>query len=120
MKIVFWIEKNWGGSLNDFSTKDFSGTLGEMMEKEQHASAFWMGCCTAEYVLKIEKNLNMVFIYGTSQDQQTSIRLACSEDIHSLGVLFLKGHFRLIADLIKISSSLQGAASGACLLDNLN
>lgn len=103
MKKVLWIEKNWGGSLNDISAEDFVGTLGQIMKTQHSGAAFWMGCSDGEYVLKIEKNLNLTFICGKNLDLELTVKTACWEDIHSLGILFIRGEFKLLEDLMEIT-----------------
>lgn len=103
MKTVLWIEKNWGDSLNDISTEDFGTTLDQIMKTQNSSAAFWMGCSGGEYVLKIEKNMNLTFISGKNLDLDLTVKTACWEDIHSLGILFIRGEFKLVEDLMEIT-----------------
>ena len=76
MVTEFWIEKGCGVSIDNATITDINVAIEELItiDDDEHNS-FWIGHTDQEYVLKIHKNLDLVFIYGENQDKQSKTKL---------------------------------------------
>lgn len=89
----FWIEKSWGGSIDNAGPGETAAAFEEIKKTGHHARAFWIGCGDLQYVLKIQKDLELVLIYGENQDIEIKKKAADWQEVSVLTALFLKSEF---------------------------
>ena len=106
MEIKFWIEKNWGGSIDLAAVPEVIAAFDEMKLSDNQQAAFWIGCHDEEYVLKIQKDQTLSFIYGENQDLELKVKSRSWDEISSLTSLFMKG--QLQAQISKLTSYTAG------------
>jgi len=109
MEIKFWIEKNWGGSIDLAAVPEVIAAFDEIKLSDNQQAAFWIGCHDEEYVLKIQKDQTLSFIYGENQDLELKVISRSWDEISSLTSLFMKGQFVLLqAQISKLTSDMAG------------
>ncbi|WP_343617234.1 hypothetical protein [Flavobacterium sp.] len=109
MEIKFWIEKNWGGSIDLAAVPEVIAAFEEMKLNDNQQAAFWIGCHDEEYVLKIQKDQTLSFIYGENQDLELKVKSRSWDEISSLTSLFINGQFVLLQTQIsKLTSDTAG------------
>ena len=66
----FWIEKGWGVSIDNAEIADAVNTVEEIKKRYDEDGVFWIGHIQEEYILKIHKDMSILYIYGKNQDKE--------------------------------------------------
>ncbi|WP_294961898.1 hypothetical protein [uncultured Flavobacterium sp.] len=98
----FWIEKGWGVSIDNAEIADAVNAVEEIRKRYDENSVFWIGHIQEEYVLKIHKDMSMLYIYGENQDKELVVVLEeWSQAEHFIKMYFSKD-FLGIKEQIKL------------------
>lgn len=71
----FWIEKSWGVSIDSAEITDALKAVDEIVQMYEKNGAFWIGHIEEDYVLKIQKDMSILYIYGKNQDKELIVAL---------------------------------------------
>lgn len=96
MEKGFWIEKNWGESVDNAGSLETAAAFEQLNNADGPEAVFWIGCHDLQYVLKIPKNRELVLIYGENQDLEIKKTMADWTECISLAELFITGDFLLL------------------------
>lgn len=75
MVTEFWIEKAWGESINNALISDACNALLELINRGDEHGCIWIGHVHEEYVLEIQKDLQLVLIFGKNQDKRLKMTI---------------------------------------------
>ncbi|KIA95645.1 MULTISPECIES: hypothetical protein [unclassified Flavobacterium] len=96
MSTKFWIEKNWGKSVNNATSRETNLAIEEISKVSKEQGAFWVGHIDKKYVLEIHKDLNLFLIYGENQDKKIQTKFVNWDECrHFLDMYFAKDFLRL-------------------------
>lgn len=93
MSQTFWIETNWGKSIDNADRKEIQSVLNELSVIQNPSAAFWIGDKEGLKVLEIHKNLCLHYIYGENLDRKLSMKLQKTEDYWYFIEKFTEGDF---------------------------
>ncbi|KRD12115.1 hypothetical protein ASE21_21385 [Flavobacterium sp. Root901] len=93
MSQTFWIETNWGTSIDNVGKKEILSVLNELSLTQNPSAAFWVVDKEGLNVLQIHKNLCLHYIYGENLDRKLSIKLQKTEDCLYFIDQLIEGNF---------------------------
>lgn len=100
----FWIEKGWGVSIDNAEIADAVNAVEEIKKRYDENGVFWIGHIQEEYVLKIYKDLSLLYIYGENQDKELLILLEdWSLAEHFIGMYFSKDFLGIKEEIKRIT-----------------
>ena len=88
-KTDFWLEKGWGGSIDHVSLGDNRIVLRETRRMDDEHGAFWVGSYTHHYVMEVEKNLTIYFVFGETAADSLKFKAADWKEVIGLYRRFL-------------------------------
>lgn len=104
----FWIEKGWGGSIDNATITDVNIAIEEINIIVQEYGSFWIGHIDEEYVLEIHKNLDVFFIYGKNQNKRLKSEFNNWEEIRYCIEMYFAKDFLLLKNRIDLFSRQKG------------
>lgn len=104
INMEFWIEKGWGDSVENVTILDIYKVIEEIIKIDEEHGFFWIGYTDEEYVLKISKDLSLVFIYGKNLDKQLRVELNNWEEVKHFIWLYFSKDFLTLQNEIKLIS----------------
>jgi hypothetical protein len=94
MEKGFWIEKSWGGSVDNARRLETAEAFEHLQNTAGHGTAFWIGCYFSDYVLKACTDKQLVLIYGENQDLEIRKTMKDWAQCILLADLLLAGEFQ--------------------------
>lgn len=104
MKTKFWIEKNWGQSVDNASLEDALIAIEQILSRSGEHACFWLGHTDQEYVLEIQNTLELVFTYGENQDKKIKAKLFTWEQCLHLIKMYFAHDFLAIKSEIEYTT----------------
>ncbi|TPG34839.1 hypothetical protein [Flavobacterium pectinovorum] len=89
MVTEFWIEKAWGESINNALITDAYNALIELINVDDEHGFIWIGHVDEEYVLEIQKDLQLFLIFGENQDKRLKMSILDWDKV----VLLIRSYF---------------------------
>lgn len=93
MKTNIWIEKSWGGSVENATFDDIKTAIEETIRMDEEHGGFWVGHMKNEFVLEVHKNFELTFIYGKNHAEQIQTKLDNWEDVKRFFILYFDNEF---------------------------
>ena len=102
MTTNIWIEKGWGDSNVNATFEDIKTAIDETIAKDDEHGAFWVGHMENEFVLEINKNFDLFFVYGENQDEQIQTKLDNWEEVKHFFKLYFDNEFEKLKTEIEL------------------
>ncbi len=97
MVTEFWIEKAYGESINNALISDACNALLELIKGTDEHGFIWIGHVDEEYVLEIQKDLQLVLIFGKNQDKRLKMTIQHCDKVD----LLIRSYFDKDFDFLK-------------------
>ncbi|GAB3173535.1 hypothetical protein [Telluribacter humicola] len=96
------LQRAWSDSIESISIEDVMEAISEIQEVDDEHGAFWVGIFEEdEYVLEVDKNLNLVGEFGSESDEQIEFKAESWEEVEKLYRLFLDGHIEAVKKIME-------------------
>ncbi|MEX6690175.1 hypothetical protein QTN47_21880 [Danxiaibacter flavus] len=102
MTTDFWIEKGWGDSIENATFEDVKTAIKETIQMDEEHGAFWVGHLENEYILEVDKDLDLFFVYGQAQEEQLKIKLPSWQDAEHFFKLYFDEEFERLKSEIEL------------------
>ncbi|KAA5533553.1 hypothetical protein F0919_13515 [Taibaiella lutea] len=102
MATNIWIEKGWGDSVEDAIFDDIKTAIAETIQMDDEHGAFWVGHMEKEFVLEINKTLDLLFVYGENQDEQIHTKLDNWDEVKHFFRLYFDNEFERLKNEIEL------------------
>jgi hypothetical protein len=99
MRTPFWIEKAWGGSVDNATFDDIKVAIQETINMDDEHGAFCGGHMENENVLEVHKDLLVFYVYNNNPEDQMRTKLNSCEEVESLYRLFFNSSFDEIREI---------------------
>jgi len=104
MRTKFWIEKNWGQSVDNATLQDARIAIAQILSRPGEQALFWLGHTDQEYVLEIQNTLEVVFTYGENQDKKIKAKLFTWEQCQHLVEMYFAQDFLSLKNQIECTA----------------
>lgn len=102
MKTKFWIEKVWGGSIDNATIADVDIAFEEIKLIVNEQRFFWIGYGDEEYVLEIHENLDVFYLYGEDQDKSLKAKFNNWVEVRHCVEMYFANDFLLLKNRIEL------------------
>lgn len=92
-----YLQRAWSDIIESISIDDVKEAISEVQEVDDEQGAFWVGIFDEdEYVLEVDKNLNLIGEFGSDSDEQIEYTARSWEEVEELYTLFLAGQIEAV------------------------